>query len=86
MFNKGIEKYYGQDKGNSLTVIENNKFEKVADGILVGNPDYWSLIRNNEFSFKVKDGYEGKEIINEQPLSNFKLLYIDKSSIEKKFD
>ena len=86
LFNKGIEKYYGQDKGNSLTVIENNKFEKVADGILVGNPDYWSLIRNNEFSFKVKDGYEGKEIINEQPLSNFKLLYIDKSSIEKKFD
>lgn len=83
LLNKGIENYYGQDKGNTLTVIENNKFEEVADGILIGNPDYWTLIRNNIFTFKIKKGYNGKEIVNEQPISNFKLMYIKNNELKK---
>ena len=81
--NKGIENYYGKDKGNALTIIENNKFEEVADGILIGNPDYWTLIRNNTFKFKIKEGYNEKEIVNKQPISNFKLMYIKNNELKK---
>jgi len=83
LLNKGIENYYGKDKGNALTIIENNKFEEVADGILIGNPDYWTLIRNNTFKFKIKEGYNEKEIVNEQPISNFKLMYIKNNELKK---
>jgi len=81
LYNKGLEDYHGNEKGNTLTVIENNTFKDVADGVLIGNPAYWSLIRNNKYTPKVKEGYGQKTLINDHPLENFDLLYIDEKEI-----
>jgi len=79
--NPGWYQYFGEEKGNVLTIIENNKFENVAQGIPVGNPAYWSLIRNNTFTFTEKNGYIAQAVINDQPWTNFKLLYIAEDKI-----
>lgn len=76
LHNTGLDDYHGEEKGAALTVVENNTFNGVADGVLVGNPAYWSLIRNNTFTFKSKAGYTAEEVINANPWANFKLLYI----------
>ena len=81
LMNKGLENYFGEEKGNALTIVENNSFDNVADGILLGNPAYWSLLRNNSFSFKRKDGYNGQSLVNDHPLTNFKLLYIQEEKV-----
>ena len=79
--NKGIGDYFGEEKGNALTIIENNSFKDVADGILVGNPAYWSLIRNNTYSFKHKDGYNGEKVIYEHDITNFKIVNIEDDKV-----
>lgn len=80
--NPGLETYYGEEKGNTMSIIENNTYTNVAQGISVGNPAYWSLIRNNTFTFKEKEGYTAEEVINANPWTNFKLLYIVDDQVE----
>ncbi len=80
--NSGIDSYFGEEKGNALTVIENNTFTSASSGVLVGNPAYWSLVRNNSFDFKEKDGFDPSEIVLDQPASNFKLLYMKDDAVE----
>ena len=79
--NPGWNEYHGEEKGNTMTIIENNRFDKVAQGIPVGNPAYWSLIRNNTFTFTARSGYLAREVLNDQAWTNFKLLYISKNKI-----
>lgn len=81
LHNSGLEDYHGEEKGNALTVLENNTFKEVADGVLVGNPAYWSLIRNNVFVMKDKAGYAAKAVHNEHPMTNFKLLCIENNQV-----
>ena len=76
LLNTGLEDYYGEEKGNALTIIENNTFTDVADGLLLGNPAYWSLVRNNKCTYKEKEGYSARNIINDHPMTNFCLLHI----------
>ena len=81
--NPGLNEYFGEEKGNTMSIYENNTFNDVAQGITIGNPAYWSLIRNNTFTFKNKAGYVAKEIHNYNPFTNFKLLYIVNDKIER---
>lgn len=80
--NPGLDTYFGEEKGNAMSIIENNTYTNVAQGISVGNPAYWSLIRNNSFTFKEKAGYKAEEVCNDHPWTNFKLLYIVDDNIK----
>lgn len=73
----GIDDYFGEEKGNTLTVIEQNDFTDVSQGILIGNPAYWSLLRDNRFTFREKEGYEAVPLCHDQPLTNYKLLCVE---------
>ncbi len=75
------DKYYGDEKGAAMTVIENNRFERVKTGVLVGNPDYWSLLRNNVFEFTGKPGYKKQAYMFEQKQSNFFFLCIENGRV-----
>ena len=81
LYNAGIKDYFGEEKGNALTIVENSSFENTADGVLVGNPAYWSLIRNNTYSFRKMDGYNGEKVIYEENITNFKTLNIEDDMI-----
>ncbi len=70
----GWDRFFGGDKGLTMTVAENNVFRNVAEGILVGNPANWTLIRNNSFSFVKKDGYSREKVCFEQDESNYDLM------------
>ena len=80
--NHGLEKYYGHEKGNCMTVIERNGFSGVSQGILVGNPAYWTYIRNNDFSFRFKDGFSCSELNYDHDPRNFRLIAIRNNSVE----
>ncbi len=81
MDDEGMDEFYGEDKGCVMTIFENNSFKGVAEGIGVGNPAHWTLLRNNTFSFVNKNGYKAEELLNLDPLSNFKLMFIKDGKI-----
>lgn len=81
--NIGHEHYFGEEKGNALTIIENNHFADVSQGILIGNPAYWSLLRNNTLSFKKKEGFLANTLCHDHAWTNFKLLHIEDDEIKK---
>ncbi len=81
--NVGHERYWGEEKGNALSIIENNLFSDVSQGIQMGNPAYWSLIRNNTFTFKEKEGFLPQVLCHDHPWTNFKLLYIEEDVVRK---
>ncbi len=64
-----------------MTVIENNIFRDTAQGITVGNPAYWTYLRNNVFSFLEKEGFEPSETVFDHDPANFRLLKIDRDVI-----
>lgn len=81
----GLDDWYskdGSDKGATMTILENNTFTDVSEGINVGNSAFWTLVRNNKFNSWVdKEGYKHEEIVYEHPKSNFRLLYIKDNAV-----
>lgn len=73
--------YFGEEKGAAMNIVENNTFTKVGSGILMGNPDYWSLLRNNEFTFATRPGFQRQQYIYEQSPVNFKVLVIENNTV-----
>ena len=79
--NAGIDRYFGEEKGACMTVVENNSFRSVAQGILVGNPAYWPLIRNNGFRFSEKPGFLSDKIRYDQNPMNYRLMQIEGDAV-----
>ena len=73
--------YHGEEKGAAMTILENNVFREVKTGVLVGNPDYWSVMRNNTFTFVKKPGYRTQAVYFEQAQTNFCLLIIENGAL-----
>ncbi len=73
--------YFGEEKGAAMSIIENNTFSEVKTGVLVGNPDYWSIIRNNTFSYSTKPGYRRQTATYEQKQTNFYMLVIENNKV-----
>ena len=74
--------YFGEEKGAAMSIVENNTFTDVATGVLIGNPDYWSLIRNNVFDYDSRPGYKKQACVFEQMQSNFYLLYMENDVVK----
>ncbi len=79
--NHGLEEYHGNEKGACMTTVENNYFADVSQGILVGNPAYWSYLRNNKFSFLTRPGFSSSEICFDHDPINFRLINIENDII-----
>lgn len=76
-----LEAEHAYDKGGTGTIIENNKFVDVAEGIDIGNPSFWTLVRNNSFTFVNKEGYYPEEIHYLNDPKNFYLLEIKNDKV-----
>lgn len=76
-----LEAEHAYDKGGTGTIIENNKFIDVAEGIDIGNPSFWTLVRNNSFTFVNKEGYYPEEIHYLNDPKNFYLLEIKNDKV-----
>lgn len=79
--NAGWSSYRGPEKGAAMTIVEDNRFENVADGVLIGNPAYWTLLSDNSFTFSEKSGYPAKKLHNEQLLKNYCVLEIENGDL-----
>lgn len=79
--NAGWSSYRGPEKGAAMTIVEGNRFENVADGVLIGNPAYWTLLSDNSFTFCEKSGYPAKKLHNEQLIKNYCVLEIENEDV-----
>lgn len=66
----GLENYHGYDKGIVGTVIENNSFTDVSEGVNIGNPSFRTFLKDNKFTFLQKDGYFQNEVCFVNPPEN----------------
>ncbi|MBP5255735.1 MAG: hypothetical protein J6Z80_01640 [Clostridia bacterium] len=76
------DKYHGDEKGAAMSIIEINRFEQVKTGVLIGNPDYWSVMRNNVFDYSGKPGYKKQAYTFEQGPKYFWFLCIDGNTVK----
>ena len=71
--------FFAEEKGMMMSVIENNTFDNVAEGINIANPAYWTLIRNNTFDFTSKQNHTAQPIVmhkTDEAKTNYRYLFI----------